>query len=59
MSETDELIDQLEAEMVKPEILADHLQLQELNEKLEVARSKQNELLEKWEELSLELEEYE
>ncbi|MBO0450397.1 ABC-F family ATP-binding cassette domain-containing protein [Enterococcus sp. MJM12] len=59
MSETDEIIDQLEAEMVKPEILADHLQLQELNEKLEVARSKQNELLEKWEELSLELEEYE
>ena len=59
MSQTDATIDQLEAEMVKPEILADHVQLQELNEKLEAARSKQNELLEQWEELSLELEEYE
>jgi ATP-binding cassette subfamily F protein 3 len=59
MSQTDATIDQLEAEMVKPEILADHVQLQELNEKLEVARSKQNQLLEQWEELSLELEEYE
>ena len=45
MSQTDATIDQLEAEMVKPEILADHVQLQELNEKLEAARSKQNELL--------------
>ncbi|EOT44025.1 MULTISPECIES: ribosomal protection-like ABC-F family protein [Enterococcus] len=59
MSQTDATIDQLEAEMVKPEILADHVQLQELNEKLEAARSKQNQLLEQWEELSLELEEYE
>lgn len=59
MSQTDATIDQLEAEMVKPEILADYVQLQELNEKLEAARSKQNQLLEQWEELSLELEEYE
>lgn len=59
MSQTDATIDQLEAEMVKPEILADHVQLQELNEKLEAARSNQNQLLEQWEELSLELEEYE
>lgn len=59
MSQTDEIITQLETEMIKPDILADHKQLQELNEKLEIARAKQNELLEKWEELSLELEAYE
>ena len=54
-----EWIDQLEQEMVAPENLEDHVKLNELNQDLEAARQDQETKLTEWEELSLELEEYE
>ncbi len=49
----------LEQEMVAPENLEDHVKLNELNQDLEAARQDQETKLTEWEELSLELEEYE
>ena len=59
MTRIDEWIDQLEQEMVAPENLEDHVKLNELNQDLEAARQDQETKLTEWEELSLELEEYE
>ncbi|MCH3198763.1 ABC-F family ATP-binding cassette domain-containing protein [Enterococcus faecium] len=59
MARIDEWIDQLEQEMVAPENLEDHVKLNELNQDLEAARQDQETKLTEWEELSLELEEYE
>ncbi len=49
----------VEQEMVAPENLEDHVKLNELNQALESARQDQETKLSEWEELSLELEEYE
>ncbi len=59
MTRIDEWIDRLEQEMVAPENLEDHVKLNELNQDLESARQDQETKLSEWEELSLELEEYE
>ena len=59
MARIDEWIDQLEQEMVAPENPEDHVKLNELNQDLEAARQDQETKLTEWEELSLELEEYE
>ncbi len=59
MAKLDETIGQLEQKMVDPAVLDDHVQLNELNQALETARQDQEEKLAEWEELSLELEEYE
>lgn len=59
MTRIDEWIDRLEQEMVAPENLEDHVKLNELNQALESARQDQETKLSEWEELSLELEEYE
>lgn len=59
MTRIDEWIDRLEQEMVAPENLEDHVKLNELNQDLEAARQDQETKLTEWEELSLELEEYE
>lgn len=53
------VIHQLEVNMADPAVLDDHLQLNQLNQQLEEAQQQQEALLEEWEELSLELEEYE
>lgn len=53
------VIHQLEVSMADPAVLDDHLQLNQLNQQLEEAQQQQEALLEEWEELSLELEEYE
>jgi ATP-binding cassette subfamily F protein 3 len=45
--------------MSHPDILNDHVQLLELTNELETARAFQEEQLASWEELSLELEEFE
>ncbi|MGL4697159.1 ABC-F family ATP-binding cassette domain-containing protein [Enterococcus larvae] len=55
----DERIDELEAEMSRPEMVEDHVQLMALNKELEEKRAEQEEQLNEWEELSLELEEME
>lgn len=55
----DEKITELEREMVKPEYLNDHVQLMELTAKLSDAKERQEQQLEEWENLSLELEELE
>ncbi|MGM0125129.1 ABC transporter ATP-binding protein [Enterococcus sp. AZ194] len=57
MAKLDTLIEELEAEMVKPELLDNHVRLMELNQELEKARQQQEELLSDWENTSLELEE--
>lgn len=59
MAELDETIVQLEQAMSSPEILDDHVRLNEMNTELEQARQKQEELLTQWEDFSLELEEIE
>ncbi|MBO0481549.1 ABC-F family ATP-binding cassette domain-containing protein [Candidatus Enterococcus courvalinii] len=59
MAQLDETIAQLEGEMVRPEILDDHVKLNDLNQQLENARAEQEEKLVAWENLSIELEEYE
>ncbi|MBL1227146.1 ribosomal protection-like ABC-F family protein [Enterococcus sp. BWR-S5] len=53
----DERIDELEAEMSRPEMVEDHVQLMALNKELEEKRAEQEEQLNAWEVLSLELEE--
>lgn len=45
--------------MVSPENLDDHLKLNELNQTLEATRQSQETKLSEWEDLSIELEEYE
>ncbi|MDA3972954.1 ABC-F family ATP-binding cassette domain-containing protein [Enterococcus thailandicus] len=59
MAQLDETIAQLEAEMVRPDVLDDHVKLNDLNQQLENARVEQEEKLVDWENLSIELEEYE
>ena len=55
----DEQIEALEQQMVSPENLDDHLKLNELNQTLEATRQSQETKLSEWEDLSIELEEYE
>lgn len=55
----DEKIDELESQMSQPEILNDHVQLLALTNDLEAQKAEQEEQLASWEELSLELEEFE
>jgi ATP-binding cassette subfamily F protein 3 len=55
----DTVIAQLEQSMNDPALVDDHLKLMSLNEELEAQRLKQEELLSDWENLSLELEEFE
>ncbi|WP_086350355.1 ABC-F family ATP-binding cassette domain-containing protein [Candidatus Enterococcus clewellii] len=59
LAELDECIDTLEAEMSRPEMVEDHVQLMALNKELEEKRAEQEQQLNEWEELSLELEEME
>lgn len=59
MTQLDEKFNELEQQMVAPENLDDHVRLNELNQALEQARQTQETKLVDWEELSLELEEYE
>ncbi|EOS7999636.1 ABC-F family ATP-binding cassette domain-containing protein [Enterococcus hirae] len=55
----DEQIEALEKQMIAPENLDDHLKLNELNQTLEATRQSQETKLSEWEDLSIELEEYE
>lgn len=55
----DEEIAELEIQMSQPDILNDHVQLLELTNDLEAKKAEQEEQLSSWEELSLELEEFE
>lgn len=59
LSSLDEKIDALEIQMSHPDILNDHVQLLELTNDLEAAKEQQEAQLSNWEELSLELEEFE
>ncbi|MBL1228091.1 ABC-F family ATP-binding cassette domain-containing protein [Enterococcus sp. BWB1-3] len=58
-AEVDKTIHILETEMSQPDSTEDHVLLIKLNTQLEEAQAKQEELLNTWEELSLELEEME
>ena len=59
LAQLDTSIAELEEKMSAPELLEDHVGLMNLNQELETARQKQEELLGDWENLSLELEEME
>ncbi|RVU95829.1 ABC-F family ATP-binding cassette domain-containing protein [Enterococcus avium] len=59
LSTLDEEIAELESQMSQPDILNDHVQLLELTNDLEAKKAEQEEQLSSWEELSLELEEFE
>lgn len=59
LSTLDEEIAELEIQMSQPDILNDHVQLLELTNDLEAKKAEQEEKLSSWEELSLELEEFE
>lgn len=59
LSSLDEKIAELEIQMSQPDILNDHVQLLELTNELEAKKAEQEEELSSWEELSLELEEFE
>lgn len=59
LSTLDEEIAELEIQMSQPDILNDHIQLLELTNDLEAKKAEQEEQLSSWEELSLELEEFE
>ncbi|MGC6768309.1 ABC-F family ATP-binding cassette domain-containing protein [Enterococcus sp. LJL51] len=59
LSKLDEHIAELEIEMSRPEVADDHVGLMELNKKLEKAHEEQEQQLQEWEDLSLELEEME
>lgn len=59
LSALDKKIDELETQMSQPDILNDHIQLLELTNELETKKAEQEEQLSSWEELSLELEEFE
>ena len=56
LAELDQKIEALELEMTQPEVLNDHLKLNELNQESEVAQAEQLTLMDQWEQLSLELE---
>lgn len=55
----DESIASLETQMSQPEVLNDHVELMALTNDLEAKKAEQEEQLTSWEELSLELEEFE
>jgi len=55
----DERIASLETQMSQPEVLNDHVELMALTNDLEAKKAEQEEQLTSWEELSLELEEFE
>lgn len=55
----DQKIAELEIQMSQPDVLNDHVQLLELTNELEAQKANQEELLSTWEELSLELEDFE
>ena len=59
LSTLDEEIAELEIQMSQPDILNDHVQLLDLTNDLEAKKAEQEEQLSSWEELSLELEEFE
>lgn len=59
LSTLDEEIAELEIQMSQPDILNDHVQLLELTNDLKAKKAEQEEQLSSWEELSLELEEFE
>ena len=59
LSILDQKISELETQMSQPDILNDHVQLLELTNQLETKKAEQEEQLFSWEELSLELEEFE
>lgn len=59
LSNLDEKIDLLETQMSQSDILNDHVQLLELTNELESKKAEQEEQLASWEELSMELEEFE
>ncbi|MEG0629211.1 MAG: multidrug ABC transporter ATP-binding protein, partial [Enterococcus sp.] len=59
LSNLDEKIDLLETQMSQSDILNDHVQLLELTNELEAKKAEQEEQLASWEELSMELEEFE
>ena len=56
LAELDQKIEALELEMTQPEVLNDHLKLNEINQESEVAQAEQLTLMDQWEQLSLELE---
>lgn len=56
LAELDQKIEALELAMTQPEVLNDHLKLNELNQESEVAQAEQLALMDQWEQLSLELE---
>lgn len=56
LAELDQKIEALELAMTQPEVLNDHLKLNELNQESEVAQAEQLTLMDQWEQLSLELE---
>jgi ATP-binding cassette subfamily F protein 3 len=53
----DEEITASQTQMTEPEILNNHVKLNELNQFVETAQQRQEQLMEEWETLSLELEE--
>ncbi|MGX7126336.1 ABC-F family ATP-binding cassette domain-containing protein [Enterococcus viikkiensis] len=59
LSNLDEKIDLLETQMSQSDILNNHVQLLELTNELEAKKAEQEEQLASWEELSMELEEFE
>lgn len=59
LSLLDEKIAELETQMSQPAVLNDHVQLLALTNELEAKKTEQEEQLASWEELSLELEEFE
>lgn len=54
----EETIEQFEQAMTQPDVLNDHVQLNELHQKLETAQTEQESLYETWESLSLSLESF-
>lgn len=59
LAAADEKINQIKEEMTLPENLDDHVKLNELDQSLHTTQSQQEDLMEQWEDLSLQLEELE
>ncbi len=59
LNTADEKISQLKEEMTLPENLDDHVKLTELDQSLQSTQKQQDDLMEQWENLSLQLEELE
>ncbi|MDN6527453.1 MAG: ABC transporter C-terminal domain-containing protein, partial [Tetragenococcus halophilus] len=59
LNTVDEKISQLKEEMTLPENLDDHVKLTELDQSLQDRQKQQDDLMEQWEHLSLQLEELE